>query len=62
MTETETITITKARFHQMTQDTDAAWHLRDNLSYLSGLFSDIPEVQKQIQKALDAHKKAKEVK
>ena len=60
MTETtKTITITKARFHQMTQEMDAAWHLRDNLSYLTGLFSDIPEVQKQIQKALDAHKKAK---
>ena len=60
MTEkNETITITKARFHQMTQEMDAAWHLRDNLSYLTGLFSDIPAVAEKIQQALDTHKKAK---
>ena len=60
MTErNETITISRERFDQLTREQNATWHLRDNLSYLTGLFSDIPEVQKQIQKALDAHKKLK---
>ena len=60
MTErNETITISRERFDQLTREQNATWHLRDNLSYLTGLFSDIPEVQKQIQKALDDHKKAK---
>ena len=60
MTETtKTITISREQFDQFHREQNAAWHLRDNLSYLTGLFSDIPEVQKQIQKALDAHKKAK---
>ena len=60
MTETtKTITIPREHFDQLTRDQNAAWHLRDNLSYLAGLFSDIPEVQKKIQKALDDHKKLK---
>ena len=60
MTErNETITISRERFDQLTREQNATWHLRDNLSYLTGLFSDIPEVQKQIQKALDTHKKLK---
>ena len=59
MTETKTITITRERFQQLTREQNATWHLRDRLNYLTGLFSDIPEVQKQIQEALDRHKKAK---
>ena len=59
MTETKTITITRERFQQLTREQNATWHLRDRLNYLTGLFSDTPEVQKQIQEALDRHKKAK---
>ena len=59
MTETKTLTITRERFQQLTREQNATWHLRDRLNYLTGLFSDTPEVQKQIQEALDRHKKAK---
>ena len=59
MTETETITITHERLDQLHREQDAAWYLRDNLSYLTGLFSDIPAVAEKIQQALDDHKKAK---
>ena len=59
MTETKPITITRERFQQLTREQNATWHLRDRLNYLTGLFSDTPEVQKQIQEALDRHKKAK---
>ena len=59
MTEKKTITITRERFQQLTREQNATWHLRDNLSYLTGLFSDIPAVAEKIQQALDDHKKAK---
>jgi len=59
MTETKTITITRERLDQLHREERATQHLRDRLSYLTGVFSDIPEVQKQIQKALDKHKKAR---
>ena len=60
MTETtKTITIPREHFEQLTREQNATWHLRDNLSYLTGLFSDIPAVAEKIQQALDTHKKAK---
>lgn len=60
MTKTkETITITREHLAQLHREQNATWHLRDNLSYLTGLFSDIPAVAEKIQQALDDHKKAK---
>lgn len=58
----QNITITRDELDKLHRDQKAAWHLRDRLSYLTGLFSDIPEVQKQIQEALDQHKRAKKAK
>ena len=60
--KTQNITITRDELDKLHRDQKAAWHLRDNLSYLTGLFSDIPEVKREIQKALEQHKKAKEQK
>ena len=60
MTETtKTITISREQFDKFHREQNAAWHLRDNLSYLTGLFSDVPAVAEKIQQALDDHKKAK---
>jgi hypothetical protein len=57
MTERKlTITITRERLDMFHREQKAARHLRDNLNYLTGIFSDLPEVQKKIQLALDEHK------
>ena len=60
--ETKNITITRDELDKLHRDQKAAWDLRTDLSYVASLFSDIPEVKRQIQKALDQHKRAKKAK